>query len=177
MKQSLLVLVAGFAALLSGPVHAADQSAGQVIDDSSITTQVKAGLLDNKGTKSLSINVESYKGTVQLSGFVASEAEKATAGKVAEGVKGVTRVVNSVAVAPGTSVGTKIDDSITTSKVKAALMDSAEVKSMSINVETRGGVSQLAGFVDNAAMRDKAGRVAAGVSGVKRVDNQLQVKF
>jgi hyperosmotically inducible protein len=177
MKQMLFALVAGLATLISGHAFAADQSTGQVVDDSGITTQVKAGLLENKGTSSLSINVESYKGTVQLSGFVGSEAEKATAGKVAQGVKGVTRVINSVAVTPSTSVGTKLDDTMTTGKVKAALMDSAEVKSMSINVETKNGVTQLAGFVNNAAMKDKAGKVAAAVSGVKRVDNQLQVKF
>lgn len=177
MKHTLLAFVASFATLLAGQALAADQSAGQVVDDSGITAQVKAGLVDSKSTSSLSINVESYKGTVQLSGFVGSEAEKAAAGKVAQGVKGVTRVINSLAVAPKTSVGTKLDDSVATGKVKAALMDSAEVKSMSINVETKNGVTQLAGFVDTAAMKEKAGKVAAGVSGVKRVDNQLQVKF
>jgi len=91
-------------------------------------------------------------------------------------VPGVKKVVNSLALAPGTSLGTKLDDSMITGKVKAALMDAADVKSLQINVETRDGVTQLAGFVASEAMKEKAGRVAAGIDGVKRVDNALMVK-
>ena len=50
-----------------------------------------------------------------------------------------------------------------TGKVKAALMDAADVKSMQINVETKNGVTQLAGFVTSEGMKDRAGKVAAGV--------------
>ena len=71
-------------------------------------------------------------------------------------------MVNNVAVAPATSMGTKLDDSLVTGKVKAALMDAADVKSLQINVETRDGVVQLAGFVASAAMKDKAGRDRGG---------------
>jgi hyperosmotically inducible protein len=85
-------------------------------------------------------------------------------------------VVNSLAIAPATSLGTKLDDSLVTGKVKAALMDAADVKSLQINVETRDGVTQLAGYVASEAMKDKAGRIAAGIDGVKRVDNVLLVR-
>ena len=124
----------------------------------------------------MSINVESYKGTVQLSGFVDSQTEKDAAGKVAGGVDGVKKVINSLSIAPKTSMGTKLDDTVMTSKVKAALMDDAEVKSGQINVETKNGVTQLAGFVTNEAMKERAGKVAAGVSGVKTLENVLVVK-
>jgi hyperosmotically inducible protein len=113
---------------------------------------------------------------VQLSGFVGSQAEKDTAGKVAGTVSGVKKVINSLSIAPKTSMGTKLDDTVMTSKVKAALMDDNEVKSMQINVETRNGVTQLAGFVTNEAMRERAGKVAAGVSGMKQLENVLVVK-
>lgn len=176
MKKSLIALVAcTVAALASAPANA-QKSAGDMVDDGTIAASIKAGLLDNKATHSMQINVESYKGTVQLSGFVASQAEKDAAGKVAADVSGVKRVINSLGIAPGTSMGTKLDDSLITGKVKAALMDAAEVKSMQINVETRGGVTQLAGFVTSNGMKERAGQVAARVSGVKQVDNVLQVK-
>ena len=86
------------------------------------------------------------------------------------------KVINSIAIAPKTSMGTKLDDSLVTGKVKAALMDAKDVKSMQINVETKNGVTQLAGFVTSQGMKERAGKVAADVSGVKQVDNVLVVK-
>jgi osmotically-inducible protein OsmY len=55
-------------------------------------------------------------------------------------------------------------------------MDASGVKSGEINVETKSGVVQLSGFVSSAAMKDKAGQVAGGVTGVKEVQNALVVK-
>lgn len=175
MKKFLVCGLASLAVLLAVPAQS-QKSTGEHVDDATVTSSIKAGLLDNKNTSSMQINVESYKGTVQLSGFVESQAEKDAAGKVAAGANGVKKVINSLAIAPKTSVGTKLDDTMTTSKVKAALMDAADVKSMQINVETKNGVTQLAGFVTSAGMKDRAGKVAAGVSGVKQVDNALVVK-
>ena len=172
------LLVAALACLSVGLTSTsfAKESADDYLDDSTITAKVKADLLDNKDTHSATINVETYRGVVQLSGFVASEAEKQKAGKVAAEIKGVKDVINSVSVAPKTSLGTKLDDSVTTGKVKAALMDAADVKSMQINVETHGGVTQLAGFVTSEKMKEKAGKIAGDVNGVKSVENVLVVK-
>jgi hyperosmotically inducible protein len=175
MKKTILAVVVCLVTALALPVHAAKTS-GEHVDDGSITASIKAGLLDNKDTSSMSINVESYKGTVQLSGFVESQKEKDAAGKVAGGVGGVKKVINSLSIAPKTSMGTKLDDTVMTGKVKAALMDDAEVKSMQINVETKNGVTQLAGFVTNEELRVRAGKVAAGVSGLKQLENVLVVK-
>jgi hyperosmotically inducible protein len=169
------IVLAALAVAVAPPVHA-QKSAGEMVDDGSIAASIKAGLLDNKSTSSMQINVESYKGTVQLSGFVESQAEKDAAGKVAAGVNGVKKVINSLSLAPKTSMGTKLDDTLVTGKVKAALMDASEVKSMQINVETKNGVTQLAGFVTSAAMKERAGQVAAAVNGVKQVDNVLVIK-
>ncbi len=175
MKHPLTVFVAFIALLLAAPVQA-QESAPDAADDSVIAATIKAGLLDNRNTSATRINVDSYQGVVQLSGFARSEGEKAAATEVAEGVTGVKKVLNSVAVAPATSMGTRLDDSLVTGKVKAALMDAADVKSLHINVETHDGVTQLAGFVASAAMKDKAGRITAGIDGVKSVDNVLVVK-
>lgn len=175
MTNRLLVTLAALAILLAGPAHA-QQSSTDTVDDSVIAATIKAALLDNRHTSGTRINVDCYDGVVQLSGFARSEGEKTYATKVAASVSGVKNVVNNVAVAPATSMGTKLDDSLVTGKVKAALMDAADVKSLQINVETHGGVVQLAGFVASAAMRDKAGRITAGVDGVKSVDNVLVIR-
>lgn len=171
LPASLAMLLAA----LAPPAHAA-KPAGETVDDASIAATIKASLLDNRSTSATRINVESHQGTVQLSGFVESQGEKDVAGRIAVQTEGVQKVVNSLAIAPKTSVGTKLDDSLTTGRVKAALMDAADVKSLQINVETHGGVTQLAGFVASAAMKERAGKIAAGVSGVKQVENVLVVK-
>jgi hyperosmotically inducible protein len=175
MKTSIVAALACLSLGLAVTSHA-KESANDYLDDSTITAKVKADLLDNKDTHSASINVETYRGVVQLSGFVASESEKEKAAKVAGEVKGVKDVINSVSVASKTSLGTKLDDSVLTGKVKAALMDAADVKSMQINVETHGGVTQLAGFVTSEKMKEKAGKIAGDVNGVKSVENVLVVK-
>jgi len=74
------------------------ESSGQYVDDSVITTKVKAAVLDDPALKVLQINVETFKGVVQLSGFVDSAQSKSRAGEVAAGVKGVKSVKNDLVV-------------------------------------------------------------------------------
>jgi len=68
------------------------EETGEYIDDSLITTKVKAAILNEPGLKVAEINVETFKGVVQLSGFVSSKAEANKAVEVARGVKGVNSV-------------------------------------------------------------------------------------
>ena len=74
------------------------EGTGQYVDDSVITTKVKAAILGEPGLKSSEINVETFKGVVQLSGFVSSSADISTATKVANAVAGVTSVKNDMHV-------------------------------------------------------------------------------
>ncbi len=73
-------------------------STGEYIDDSVITTKVKAALIHNDSTPGGAIKVETFKGTVQLSGFVDTRAQKEQATVVASGVAGVREVVNNITV-------------------------------------------------------------------------------
>lgn len=75
-----------------------------------------------------------------------------------------------------TTVGTEIDDTTITTKVKSALLADADVKSFDIKVETRKGEVQLSGFVDNQSQIDRAITVTRGVEGVKNVDNKMSLK-
>jgi len=74
------------------------ESTGQIIDDSAITTKVKKAIFDEPTLKVTQINVETYKSVVQLSGFVNSYSEIATAGSVARSVPGVSSVKNDIRV-------------------------------------------------------------------------------
>ena len=74
------------------------EGTGEYIDDSVLTTKVKAAILDEPTLKVAEINVETFKGTVQLSGFVSSAAASAKAVQVARTVKGVKAVKNDMQI-------------------------------------------------------------------------------
>jgi len=77
---------------------------------------------------------------------------------------------------PTTTVGTEIDDSVVTARVKSALLADPDVKSYGFKVDTRKGEVQLSGFVDNQAQIDRAIEVARAVEGVKNVENKVSLK-
>ncbi len=81
----------------SGPFASAKtETPKQYAGDALITTKVKAALINGPALKAREINVETYQGTVQLSGFVATREEAAKAGTVARGIEGVTSVKNDI---------------------------------------------------------------------------------
>ena len=87
-----------FATLLGCASTSTKEGTGEYIDDSVITTKVKAAVLNEPSLKVAEINVETFKGVVQLSGFVRDAADVPKAAEVARGVKGVTSVKNSLLV-------------------------------------------------------------------------------
>ena len=154
------------------------QSAGEVIDDSVLTSKVKVALIDDPITKAGQINVETYRGVVQLGGFVDNAQQKDQATKVARSVTGVKQVRNDLRVStkPSATAGQVFDDSVITTSVKTKLTEDSETKAHQINVGTQKGVVQLTGFVDSAAMKAKAGDIARSVDGVKSVRNDLEIR-
>lgn len=90
-----LILAASITGCASTRQH---ESTGQYIDNSVITSKVKTAIFNEPTLKSLQITVESFKGEVQLSGFVDSSASVAKATEVARSVEGVTAVKNDLIV-------------------------------------------------------------------------------
>jgi osmotically-inducible protein OsmY len=90
LSAVLLALLAGCASTSTR------EGTGEYIDDSVITTKVKAAIFNEPTLKTTEINVETFKGTVQLSGFVSDRADIARAAEVARGVKGVSSVKNDI---------------------------------------------------------------------------------
>ena len=83
-----------------GPAEVAGREVGEVLDDATITAKVKAALLQAPDVKGLDVKVETDKAVVQLSGFVASQAQIDKAVEVAKGVHGVREVQNKMSVKP-----------------------------------------------------------------------------
>ena len=89
------------AALLSTAgcaVTRGQETVGAYIDDATITTQIKSRFVENKVVDAASIQVETLNGTVMLSGFAKSAAEKSTAETIARGVNGVKSVRNELSI-------------------------------------------------------------------------------
>ena len=90
---SVIVLLTFFVGCASTTKH---EGTGEYVDDTVITTKVKALILNDDSLKSSEINVETFKGVVQLSGFVNSNADINKAIEVTRKVKGVTSVKNDM---------------------------------------------------------------------------------
>ncbi|PTX97916.1 BON domain-containing protein [Opitutus sp. ER46] len=105
MKKSLttilavLALSSGIALVQTGCAGTSTQeSTGEYIDDAGITTKVKAAFVRDPIVKALDVKVETFKGTVQLSGFVDSQEHKARAEQIARNVPGVQNVTNNITI-------------------------------------------------------------------------------
>jgi osmotically-inducible protein OsmY len=98
-KRFSAVLLAAAVALGAGCGSTATQeSTGEFFDDSTITTKVKSAIFAEPSLKVAQISVETYKSSVQLSGFVSSQSEVRTAGAIARSVRGVASVQNDLLV-------------------------------------------------------------------------------
>lgn len=84
--------------------------------------------------------------------------------------------VGCASTAKQEGTGEYVDDSVITTKVKAAIFNEPTLKSAEINVETFKGVVQLSGFVSSQAAANKAADLARGVGGVRSVKNDMRIK-
>ncbi|MEB0134842.1 BON domain-containing protein [Actimicrobium sp. CCC2.4] len=95
-RISTFFLAAALIAVAGCASTSTKEGTGEYVDDTVITTKVKAALLNEPTLKSREINVETFKGVVQLSGFVVNQADATMAATLARGVKGVMSVKNDI---------------------------------------------------------------------------------
>ena len=95
-KLAILAGVLLMATMLGCASTRTQEATGEYVDDTVITTKVKVAILDEPMLKSAEINVETFKGVVQLSGFVSSQAAASKAVEVARTVGGVKSVKNDM---------------------------------------------------------------------------------
>jgi osmotically-inducible protein OsmY len=106
MKTKLPLATTALAALLSVgallgtgcAATATRESTGEYIDNSAVTARVKAALASDEMVKAREVHVETFRGSVQLSGFVSTDTEKARAAQLAAAVPGVREVKNNIIV-------------------------------------------------------------------------------
>lgn len=104
MKKVLVAAMVALAAVYGSgcSVVSGQSTVGEAVDDSTITTRVKARFVEDKSVAASRISVETLKGVVQLSGFAISEAERTRAAQIAASVPGVKQVQNAITVRPAT---------------------------------------------------------------------------
>lgn len=176
---ALSLAACGDASNTSNTAASAPQSStvGEVIDDTVLSTRIKSALMANPQINSYDFKLATRNGDVLLSGFVDSRAQINLAMDTVRAVDGVKSVQNNMTIKTGSpTVGNKVDDGITTARVKAALLADTGIRSLDIRVVTRVGTVQLSGFVNNQAQMDHAMQLASGVQGVLEVSNEMQIK-
>ena len=173
---SAVMIVVSLAAVACASTRTT-KSAGEQVDDSVTTGSVKAALIADPVTKAHQIDVEVFKGTVQLNGYVDSAESKQRATEVARKTSGVKAVQNNLTVdTKNRPNGEVVEDAEITTKVKTALAGDPRTKAHQVNVETHEGRVQLSGFVDTSEAKSTAEELARAVDDVKSVDNELSVK-
>ena len=97
--RKICIMILCITPLLFGcGASAVQESTGEYLDSTAVTTKVKGRLFDMLGTDAFSIKVKTYKDTVQLSGFVNSNMTKQRAGYIADNTVGVVRTQNDLIV-------------------------------------------------------------------------------
>ncbi len=170
------------------------QRSDQPVDDTVITTKVKALYVKDKEVSALAVEVKTVNGVVHLTGTAKSKREADKAVSIARGVAGVTSVKNDIQVAASQAAPARdnmsdkdrppsksgrsaqpIDDTVITTKVKARLIKDKSTRKAQIDVKTVNGVVELSGTANSRTEVSKAVSLARNVKGVKSVKNDVQV--
>lgn len=160
-------LVLGGAAV-SGALMANDRrTTGVQVEDEAIELKGSNRLKEALGD-SAHLNVTSYNRIVLVTGEVASEADRAKVDANVQAVENVRSVVNEAAVAGKSSLTSRSNDTLLTTKVKASLLDAKDIQAQAVKVVTeRGNVYLMGRVTEREASR--AVELARGVSGVQKV--------
>lgn len=175
--KTVLVLVMVIA-MIGCTSTGTQESTGEYVDDTFITSKVKDAFAAEPTVSASDIKAEVFKGAVQLRGTVDTAEQAQKAAEIAAGVKGVKSVQNNIAVKVVKQEGPDeyVDDPYITAKIKVAFASYPTIRALDIKAETFKGVVQLRGTVDTAEQALKASEIAAGVKGVKSVQNNIIVK-
>ncbi len=160
------LLVGG--AMVGGALSYADRrTAGTQVEDQSIELKSLTRVRDAVGDRG-HVSVTSYNRNVLLTGEAASEADRQAVEAAVAGIDNVRGVVNELAVAGSTSMASRSNDAVLTSKVKASHIDAKDLQANTIKVVTERGVVYLMGIVTEREA-NRATELARGVSGVAKV--------
>lgn len=152
-----------------------ERTAGRMVDDSTITGNVKAEMIKSKDVKARNVDVDTIDGVVFLTGMVDTKQEAERAAEIAKSMSGVKRVKNDLQVGSRT-VGEALNDKILGGKIKTKLIREPGIRSLNVDVDVYQGVVALIGTADGQAQKDKVLGIAKSTPGVKKVIDNIIVK-
>jgi osmotically-inducible protein OsmY len=167
LVQGCVPLVVGGAAATTVVVANDRRTVGTMTEDENIEISV-AGRLRERFGESANISPTSFNRAVLLTGQAPDAKTRAEAETVTRGVRNVRDVYNEIAVSGPTSMNSRSNDAIITSKVKGRFLDSQKFNPIHVKVVTDNGVVYLMGLV-NKQEADAATEVARTTSGVQKV--------
>ena len=124
------------------------------------------------------VSIVTFKGTIQLNGFVDTSDQKDKAGDIAKQVQGVRAVENNISVENDNqrTAGQAVDDKALAARVRDSLHNNPEYKFNDVAVATYNGTVQLSGFVDTSDQKTKAGDLAKQIPGANDIQNNITSK-
>ncbi len=176
MTNRLLICICTCLLIAGCTATGTQRSTGERVDDTAVTAKVKAALVSDPLTDASDIEIETFRGVVQLNGVADSDEEKVQATAVARNVIGVKEVENNLIVRASRSVGEFVDDNILKARVNAALAKDPDTSAFAVDVDANRGTVLLGGFVASEAVRQRVTEVVTRVPGVRELKNNLRVK-
>ncbi|GGB68653.1 MULTISPECIES: BON domain-containing protein [Henriciella] len=174
------ILVSGCAAAVIGTAGAVgvasvqERSLGEAVDDSTVSNQIKAMLLNESGFGE--VDVEVVQGLVLLSGRVATPEHRVRAEDIAWTATRTRDVANEIVIEQPGGFFANASDELITARVRASLIAAKNVKSINYNIETYNGVVYLMGIAQTNAELKEAAERASVVGGVDRVVSYVKVR-
>jgi osmotically-inducible protein OsmY len=155
-------------AIVGGSMVATDRrTSGTQLEDQSIELKGAKRVGETIGERG-HVSITSYNRLVLISGEVPTEADKTNVEQAVARIENVRSIVNELALTTPSSLGTRSNDTLITSKVKASIVDAKDVQVGAFKVVTERGVVYLMGRVTEREA-NRAGEIARGVSGVAKV--------
>lgn len=166
-------LLVGGAVVGTSMVVTDRRTSGTQLEDQSIELKAKTRVREAVGERG-HVNITSYNRTVLLTGEVAADVDKVAVEQAVAKIEGVRTVVNELAVMGSSSIASRSNDAVLTSKVKASYIDAKDVFANAIKVTTERGTVYLMGRVTEREA-NRASDIARGVAGVQKVVKVFEV--
>jgi osmotically-inducible protein OsmY len=166
-------LLVGGAVVGTSMVVTDRRTSGTQLEDQAIELKAKTRVREAVGERG-HVNITSYNRTVLLTGEVAADVDKVAVEQAVAKIEGVRTVVNETAVMGSSSIASRSNDAVLTSKVKASYIDAKDVFANAIKVTTERGTVYLMGRVTEREA-NRASDIARGVAGVQKVVKVFEV--
>lgn len=166
-------LLVGGAVVGTSMVVSDRRTSGTQLEDQAIELKANTRVREAVGERG-HVNITSYNRTVLLTGEVAADVDKVAVEQAVTKIEGVRTVVNELAVMGSSSIASRSNDAVLTSKVKASYIDAKDVFANAIKVTTERGTVYLMGRVTEREA-NRASDIARGVAGVQKVVKVFEV--